>query len=363
MRRFEAKHKDCTRVGLKTLAHLGWALLAGCLACQAPLWPAQKPGSTQVVSPVQASKPAAPKSSPASRTGSSYVVAKDDLLDIYVVGVQELSREYRVNADGLITLPMVQHPVMAAGLSLEELAKAIRKELLDGAILTDPDVVVTVKSSTLNSVVLSGAVKKPGIYPIYGHTMLLELLTQAEGLRDDAGSIAIITRGDRALIGRSQDAAQAEGDTAHAGSRMVEVDVWRLWQNGDASLDLELYPGDRVLVQHAGIVYVMGAVNRAGGFVLSNDQEKMTVLKAVALAGSLTRDAKPSKAVIMRNAMQTAGGGKEVPIDLKLILSKHAPDELLLASDILYVPESGAKRTLHSVIDAAVYTTLWHVPY
>jgi polysaccharide export outer membrane protein len=143
----------------------------------------------------------------------------------------------------------------------------------------------------------------------------------------------------------------------------VEVDVWRLWQNGDASLDLELYPGDRVLVQHAGIVYVMGAVNRAGGFVLSNDQEKMTVLKAVALAGSLTRDAKPSKAVIMRNAMQTAGGGKEVPIDLKLILSKHAPDELLLASDILYVPESGAKRTLHSVIDAAVYTTLWHVPY
>jgi len=65
----------------------------------------------------------------------------------------------------------------------------------------------------------------------------------------------------------------------------------------------------------------------------------------------------------MRNAMQTTGGGKEVPIDLKLILSKHAPDELLLASDILYVPESGAKRTLHSVIDAAVYTTLWHVPY
>jgi polysaccharide biosynthesis/export protein len=283
-------------------------------------------------------------------------------LDIYVLGVQELSREYRVNADGLISLPMLSQPVSAAGLTLDQLSAAIRKELLDDGLLTDPQIVVTVKSSTLNSVVLAGAVKKSGVYPLYGHTTLLELLTQAEGLSDDAGNIAIVTRGERAPVGRGLVATRAADDASRVIRRTVEVAVLQLWQNGDASLDVELYPGDRVTVQRAGIVYVLGAVNRAGGFVLSSEHQQMTVLKAVALAGSFTRVAKPTKAVIIRKSAD-APSGEEIPIDLKKILSKHAPDEQLLASDILYVPESGGKRALNTVIDSALYTTILRLPY
>jgi len=108
---------------------------------------------------------------------------------------------------------------------------------------------------------------------------------------------------------------------------------------------------------------VVGGVNRGGGFVLSNDQEQMTVLKVIALAGNFTREAKARKAVIIRKAPNAPGGRQELQVDLKKVLSNRAPDQQLLVSDILYVPESGVKRTLDMVVSAVVTTTIWHVPY
>src|SRR5208337_1193587 len=107
----------------------------------------------------------------------------------------------------------------------------------------------------------------------------------------------------------------------------------------------------------------MGGVIRAGGFVLSNEQEQMTVLKAIALAGNFTHEAKPAKAVIIRKAPGAPGGRQEVWIDLKKVLSNRAPDQQLLASDILYVPESGVKRTLGTVLNTAVNASVWRIPY
>ena len=108
---------------------------------------------------------------------------------------------------------------------------------------------------------------------------------------------------------------------------------------------------------------MVGGVNRAGGFVLTNDQEQMTVLKAVALAGNFTREAKPAKALIIRKAPDAPGGRQEVRVDLKKVLSNRAPDQQLLASDILYVPESGVKRTLDTVFNTAVYASIWRIPF
>ena len=333
------------------------------LICLSGLAWAQNPVPSQTVAPISSLRTAASSASPSNPVGARYVVAKDDLLEVYVVGLQELSREYRVGGDGMISLPMLPRPILAAGLTLDQLSQALRKALLDGGVLTDPQVTVTVKSSPWNTVVLSGAAKKPGVYPVYGHTTLLELLTESEGLSDDAGNMAIITRAENAPGGPGPNPAQAAPDASPANSHTLKVDVWRLWQNGDTSLNVDLYPGDRVMVQRAGIVYVVGGVNRAGGFLLSNNQEQMTVLKAIALAGNFTRAAKPAKALIIRKASDLPGGRQEVPVDLKKVLSNRAPDQPLLASDILYVPESGVRRTIDEVFSAAVYTTIWRAPF
>jgi polysaccharide export outer membrane protein len=294
--------------------------------------------------------------------GERYVIAKDDLLDIDVVGMPELTHEYRVDGDGMISLAMLSRPVMAAGRTLDQLSQAIRKDLLDAGLLTDPQVTVSVRSSPWNTVVLSGAVKKPGVFPVYGHSTLLELLTEAEGLSDDAGSTGTITRGQNAPVGSGPTTAQALENAKPGVSRTVKVDVGRLWRNGDTSANVDLYPGDRVTVERAGIVYVMGGVNRAGGFVLSSDQEQMTLLQAIALAGNFTREAKPSKAVVIRKVSNAPGGRQQFRVDLKKVLSNRAPDQPLLASDILYVPESGVKRALDTVATAALTTTIWRVP-
>ncbi len=342
---------------------MGVVLAVVGLICLNGLAWAQNPVPPTTVAPISPQRPAASSASPSNRVGARYVVAEDDLLEVYVVDSQELSREYRVDEDGMITLPMLSRPVMAAGLTLDQLSKAIREDLLAGGLLTDPQVTVTVKSSPLNTVVLSGAAKKPGVYPVYGHTTLLELLTESEGLSDDAGGTAIVTRAGNAPVGPGPNADRAAQDANPAISRTVKVDVWRLWQNGEASLNVDLYPGDRVMVQRAGIVYVLGGVNRAGGFVLSNEQEQMTVLKAIALAGNITHEAKPAKAVIIRKAPGAPGGRQEVRIDLKKVLSNRAPDQQLSASDILYVPESGIRRTLDTVLNSAVYASIWRIPF
>ena len=336
------------QVGLICLAGLAWA---------------QDPASPPSVAPISLPTPAAWSVPPADQPGGRYVIAKDDLLNIDVVGVQELSREYRVDGDGLIRLPMLLRPVTAAGLTLDQLSQVICNNLVDAGLLRDPQVTVSVKSSPWNTVVLSGAAKKTGVYPVYGHTTLLELLTEAEGLSDDAGSIAIITRARSAPALPDSTPIRAALDAPLESSRTLKVDVVRLWQSGDASLNVDLYPGDRVMIQRAGVVYVLGAVNHAGGFVLSSDQDQITVLRAIALAGNFTREAKPAKAVIIRKTSQAPAGRQEVRVDLKKVLSNRAPDQQLLASDILYIPESGAKRTLDTVINTAVYTTIWRMPY
>jgi protein involved in polysaccharide export with SLBB domain len=108
------------------------------------------------------------------------------------------------------------------------------------------------------------------------------------------------------------------------------------------------------MVQRAGIVYVTGAVNRAGGFVLKDDREQMTVLKAIALAESLKSTAMPGKTMIIRKNPQAPGASEEIPVDLTKILSGHLPDRPLLASDILFVPDSNTKKALHRAGEAAV---------
>jgi polysaccharide export outer membrane protein len=289
-----------------------------------------------------------------------YIISPDDVLDIYVLDVTELSRTYRVSPTGMIIVPLLTKAISAAGLTPTQLAQVISDQLRTAGMVDHPQVTIQVKDSRLHSVAIAGAVKKPQIYPILGKTTLLDALSQAEGLANDAGNTAIITRGDIALraLGPAQGIDEDNDKVMETANpllnpRTVTVDLNRLLEDGDASLNYDLYPGDRVTVQRAGIVYVVGAVNRAGGFVLKDDREQMTVLKALALAEFVTPTAKTNKAVIIRKSSTAAGGTLEIPVELNKIIDGKAKDRALLANDILFVPDSASKRALHKAGDAA----------
>ncbi len=306
-----------------------------------------------------------PRPSPTTKTeappkidSDDYVVSPDDELEIYVLDVTELSRVYRVSPAGMINVPLLTKPIHAAGLTPAQLSQTIAEQLRAAGMVSHPQVTVQVKQSRLHSVAIAGAVKRPQIYAILGKTTLLDALSQAEGLSDDAGNTAIITRGDIAARRLGLDTGtDTEKDSGSANPllnpRTVIVDLKRLMEEGDPTLNYELYPGDRVTVQRAGIVYVVGAVNRPGGFVLKNDREQMTVLKALALAEFVKTTAQTKKTVIIRGNAKTPGGTQEIPIELNKMLDGRAKDRVLLANDILFVPDSASKRALHRAGEAA----------
>jgi polysaccharide biosynthesis/export protein len=281
-----------------------------------------------------------------------YSIAADDLLDIHVVDVHELSGEYRVNFDGTITLPLLAEPLVAEGLAPRELAATIADRLRSARLVTRPNVVVTVKSSRLHSVAIVGAVNKPQIYPLFGMTTVLDMLSQAEGLAKDAGNTLIITRGPVATKSLRHHRSTEDQDPAMPAT--LRVNLKQLLETGDPSLNLPIYPGDRVTVERAGFVYVVGAVNRPGGFALETNRAEMTVLQALALGEGLKSTALQKKSMIIRRGPQFPKGREEVAIDLKRILAGREADPGLKPDDILFVPESGSKIALQRGADAAI---------
>ena len=313
--------------------------------------------SEKDVAPPPAGEVASNASTPSASAGHEFLITPDDLLEIIVFDVPQMSREYRVSPRGEIVFPLLPKPIMAAGKTPVQLSQAIAIELQSAAILSSPQVNVEVRESRMHSVAITGAVKKPQIYQVFGRTTLMDVLSQAEGLAPEAGNTVVVTRTDFALRQLQLREPSASEGTASPPARTTTVDLKRLMETGDPALNLEIYPGDRVTVQRAGIIYVVGAVNRPGGFPLSDDQEDITVLKAVALAQDLKSTAIRSKAVIIRKNAQSPEGHEEIPVDLKMVLARRAPDPAMRPSDILFVPDSPGKKAAGRLAEAALQVT------
>lgn len=134
------------------------------------------------VSPTETSTPVAVAN---TRVGTEeYRIGPQDLLEIQVVGVQDLSRTVRVNSRGSISLPLVG-VVKAAGLTSQELEAELATRLAKD-YLQNPQVSVFIKEFTSQRVTVEGEVKKPGVYPIKGHITLLQSLATAEGITNMA---------------------------------------------------------------------------------------------------------------------------------------------------------------------------------
>jgi polysaccharide export outer membrane protein len=283
------------------------------------------------------------------------LIYPDDLLFIQVFDVDQMTREYRVSATGTLTFPLLTEPVRVMGLTPQESAEVISQKCIEAGVLTHPQITVTIRESRVHAVAIAGAVKNPQIYPVFGRITLLDILSQSGGVAEDAGSSVTITRGEvsRRVLA-SEGGGAVEGGKSPPVPPTVSIDLKRLLETGDPTLNVDVYPGDRVTVQRAGVVYVLGAVNKAGGYVLTDARQDMTVLKALALAEDLKSTAKGKKAMILRPNSSAPGGREEIPVDLHAMLKGQAPDKALYTNDILFVPDSNAMKALRRAGDVAV---------
>jgi polysaccharide biosynthesis/export protein len=303
---------------------------------------------------------------------TKYRIGPDDVLDINVFAAPELNRIVRVSSSGDISLPLLGS-VRAAGLTPVGLESHLQ-DLLRRSYMNDPHVSVFVRDLQSHPVSVMGAVKTPGVFQVRGPKTLLEVLSLAGGLSDDAGDTAIIMRGATAVPQSDRKRLTVPGDIpspsptatsvssanasldpdAHSRETGIQVNLKDLLDSADPHYNPAVYPGDIVKVTRAGVVYVVGEVKKPGGFTLKSS-EKLSVLQAIALSEGLTRTAAKSNARVIRTDPVT-GERKEFGIDLNKIMKGKDQDIVLESKDIVFVPNSAARTTFSRGAEAAAQT-------
>jgi polysaccharide export outer membrane protein len=296
--------------------------LAGALAVSAQQEPAEAHSSTQatILSDIS--------NLPVAKIGN------DDLIGVTVYDAPELTRTIRVSSQGDILLPMVKQPIHAAGLYPEDLEKAIGAALTDDHVLVDPVVTVSIVEYRSHPITVVGAVKMPLTFQASGNVTLLDAISRAQGLTDNAGSEILI----------SHQASNAEGKPT---TLVQRIPVRDLLDGANTSLNLRLLGGEVIRVPEAGRVFVVGDVKKPGAFYIT-DGSQSSVLKALALSEGL--DAFSSHKAYIYRTEEGGGAKNEIPIELKKIMDRKSPDVALVAGDIFYIPSaSGAKASLKTL--------------
>ena len=279
----------------------------------------------------------------------NYIVGPEDVIEIEVFDVPELKGTVRVAADGKIALPLIGR-VQASGLTSEQLRQSLADKWGED-YLQDPQVTVFVKEFKAKPVSVIGAVEKPGLYPLTGQRTLIEMLSTAGGFgkkgTSAAGRTVVITR-----KSGFKDLQTVPGMHV-SGPDQIEIDLNRLLYARDEGLNIEIKPEDIISVTKADVVYVLGAVKLAGGFVLE-DRPTLTVLQAISMAGGFTATAAKGSARILKT--HPDGSQTEVPINLKKVIDGKAENTTLAANDTLFVPDSKTKMVGARALDASIYT-------
>jgi polysaccharide export outer membrane protein len=270
-----------------------------------------------------------------TEVGGAVRIGPGDELDITVFGLPELSQHVRVGSSGDISLPLVG-TLHFAGLTSEEAQTLLEKLLADGHFVNNPHVSVYVKEYTTEGISLIGEVSRPGVYPALGAHRLLDLIQSAGGLTEKAGRTVTVSHRD---------------DPNNPVTLAFSDDVAKMSQN-----NIELLPGDTVVISKAGIVYVVGEVNRPGGFVIEGNM--IMASQALAMAAGPSHSASLNRARMIR---RTPDGLKDIPLPLTKILQAKTPDVALEPNDIVFVPESrlkgvvGASNIVSLLASAAIY--------
>jgi polysaccharide biosynthesis/export protein len=318
-----------------------WSLFR-CVCCGALLFILLASFSARASAQEQAGAQAAVAREPSAtaRSGSLLRLEAGDLVEVNVYNVPELSTKARISSEGEVYLPLIDS-VHVAGLSAEEAEGLIQKRLSDGGFVKNPHVTLFVDQYASQGSSVLGEVTRPGVYPVLGEQRLFDLISAAGGFTERAGRGITITR-------RNQT------------DKPITVPLSRSVADNPES-NIPIFPGDTIIVHKADLVYVVGDVGRPSGFLM--DRGHLTVLQAIALAGGTTRTASLDGARIIRNG---PAGTTETPVPLKKILHAKAPDVIMQADDILFVPTSTAKvitgRTVEAAMQAATAASVIAVP-
>ncbi|MCP3875021.1 MAG: periplasmic polysaccharide biosynthesis/export protein [Desulfobacteraceae bacterium] len=238
----------------------------------------------------------------------NYIIGEGDVLSIYVYENEDLSQTVRINADNSIRVPLLGE-VNIKGLTVPKIASKLESLFADGYLI-NPQVDVFVKEFKSKTAVILGQIRSPGQYELRGKITFLEFVSKAGGLTEDAGSNATIKR----------------ANTKTKQTNKLTIDLDKLIREGETSLNLPIQNGDTIYISKADVYYVSGEVEDPDSYRFTTD---LTVIMAITKAGGFTEIASKRHVKIIR----------EIEGEKKVLKNVNM-DEIILANDVIIVPES-----------------------
>jgi len=272
------------------------------------------------------------------RDQSAIAIGPGDLLDLSVFDVPELVLKVRVDVNGCVSIAFLGD-LKLAGMTVGNAQRLIARELVARQLVKDPQVSIFIEEFATQGITVYGEVNAPGIYPLMGPHHLYDVISAAGGLTLKSGRTVTVLHA---------------GQSDHP--EVVALANINATENPLEHANVPIYPGDTVVVSKAGMVYVLGEVNKPGGFLME-DNTSISVLKATALAGGTTKLASLKGSLILRKSL---AGTTQTRIPLDKIYHGKAQDLQLHAEDIVFVPLSNIRNYgamgLQGAIQAAVYS-------
>lgn len=261
---------------------------------------------------------------------SDFVIGDEDLLQIKLHDVPEFNYYVRVDSNGEVSLPMVGS-VKVLGLTPTQAEQVIDKVIKDKGYYNNPQIYVAQHEfGGSRGISVLGEVEHPGMFPVMAPRKLFDMISAAGGTTPKAGRDILIS---------------------HRGNPQVQKLTFSSETDKQMDINVDVYPGDTVMVTKAPIVYVVGDVKLPGGFILDKSNG-LTILQAVALAQGANNTAALNNTKLIH---KTPEGPHETQVYLKKILAGKAEDLKLEADDILFIPRSTAKATMQGM-SAALQT-------
>jgi polysaccharide export outer membrane protein len=242
------------------------------------------------------------------------------LVSLSVLDDTDFSGSFRVDERGDIAIPVLGL-IHVAGETAGGATEQIKRKLQAKQMLVDPQVTLNVVEYTAPEVAILGEVSSPGRYPLLASRKLIDVLALAGGTTLLAGNEIRINSSDGV-------------------PRIVQ------YSRGSSPEPIEnvyVQPGDTVQVKRAGVVYVLGAVNRPGGYVMQ-EEGTLNILQAISLANGTSPVAATKKIYLFRR--NSDGTQIDMEVSYKSITRGKSSDLQLHATDVIFVPTSTTKSVL-----------------
>jgi polysaccharide export outer membrane protein len=245
-------------------------------------------------------------------------LGQGDVIVVRLYGMTDYSPTVRVSLDGTIQLPLIGL-VTVDGLSLHQAEDLIARRLSDGGMYRNPQVSIQLTESPNEIVTVTGELH--GVYPVAGGKRLLDVLALAGGLPVTASHTIVIHRPgvpEPIVIDLGTDPARSD----HA--------------------NVPIFPRDTIVVSRVGVVYLLGAFKSQGAIPIVQNSP-LTLMQVAALGGGAGFEGQYDDLRLIR----TAGAERTVVrVNIKKVMRGEAPDPVLQADDIVFLPTNAIKAAI-----------------